>query len=530
MTSIYHEFIHSKLRSFVRLSRYVLHSAVFIHRFVALHVHPFWIQLSYFLLSSIIGSALLLTLKPSNPEFKPGYIDMLYMSTSAMTVSGLSAVEMEVLSSSQIVVLTLLMFAGGEVFVSLLGLMLRLDHQESPELSVDRVSSVPIELDRIDSASTVISYEELQLEAPTQEIPSSISNDLKSTKHLKWCLRFVVFGYIAVIHVVGFLLVLWYITRVSSAKAPLKKKGINIALFSFSVTVSAFANGGLVPTNENMTIFSKNPGLLLLFIGQILAGNTLYPLFLSLLIWFLGKVTKLTALKLMIKNPEELQYGCFLPKLPTAYLASTVIGLMASLVTLFSAVDWNSLVFDGLSSYQKIINALFMAVNTRHSGENSIDCSLIAPAVLVLFIIMMYLPSPTTFAPPKGDDKTADKKVKGKQGSLVHNVAFSQLACNAVFVIVACITERRSIRNDPLNFSALNMIFEVISSYGNVGLSTGYSCSRLQKLNPESICQDKPYSFSGWWSNEGKLLLVFVMFYGRLKKFSKGTGGSWKLW
>ncbi|TVU07728.1 hypothetical protein EJB05_41095, partial [Eragrostis curvula] len=73
------------------------------------------------------------------------------------------------------------------------------------------------------------------------------------------------------------------------------------------------------------------------------------------------------------------------------------------------------------------------------------------------------------------------------------------------------------------------MIFEVISAYGNVGLTPGYSCSRLQQLHPESICQDRPYSFSGSWSDEGKLVLVLVMLYGRLKAFTKGTGKYWKL-
>ncbi|KAG8095279.1 hypothetical protein GUJ93_ZPchr0012g19814 [Zizania palustris] len=475
-----------------------------------------------------------MVLKPSDPDFSPGYIDMLFLSTSALTDSGLSTVQMEVLSSSQVVVFTLLMLAGGVIFMSLLGLVLGLNHRGNQELSVDKVFSVPIELHRMDSASTMRrSSDELQLEAAIPESPPDNSMHLKGSKRMKRCLGFVVFGYIAVIHLVGFLLVLLYITRVSSAKTPLKNKGINIVLFSFSVTVSSFANGGIVPTNENMAIFSKNPGLLLLLAGQMLAGNTLYPLFLRLLIWFLGKVTSLTTLKLMIKNTDELHYDCLLPKLPTAYLASTVIGLIASLITLFSAVDWNSSVFDGLSSYQKIINALFMVVSSRHTGENSVDCSLIAPAVLVPFIVMMYLPSSTTFAPPSGDDKTTVKKVKGKQGSLpslVQNVAFSQLACTVVFVMVACITERRSLKNDPLNFSALNMVFEVISAYGNVGLSLGYSCSRLQKLHPGSICQDKSYSFSGWWSREGQLLLVFVMLYGKLKNFSKGTGEYWKLW
>jgi len=72
-------------------------------------------------------------------------------------------------------------------------------------------------------------------------------------------------------------------------------------------------------------------------------------------------------------------------------LSLLVVGLLAAAVTLFCAIDWNNPLFDGLSSYQKIINALFTAVNTRHSGENSIDCSSISPAVLVLFIAMMLV-------------------------------------------------------------------------------------------------------------------------------------------
>ncbi|CAL5040996.1 unnamed protein product [Urochloa decumbens] len=278
-----------------------------------------------------------------------------------------------------------------------------------------------------------------------------------------------------------------------------------------------------------MAIFSKNAGLLLLLTGQILAGNLLFPLFLRLLVWFLGRVTKLERLKRMIRDPKELQYSYLLPKLPTAFLSSTVVGLLAVAVTMFSAIDWNSPLFDGLSSYQKFVNALFTVVNVRHSGENSIDCSLISPAVLVLIIAMMYLPPLTTFAPPNGDDKTKDEKVTPEHGSWVLNLAFSQLVCNVIFVIVVCITERRRLRNDPLNFSTLNMIFEVISAYGNVGMSTGYSCSRLQQLHPESICHDKPYSFSGWWSDEGKMMIVLVMLYGRLKSFSRVTGKAWKL-
>nr|AER42622.1 high-affinity potassium uptake transporter [Hordeum brevisubulatum] len=524
----YQDFIHIKLHSFCRISRYVVDSIAFVYRFVALHVHPFWIQLSYFLAIAILGSVLLMSLKPSNPDFSPPYIDMLFLSTSALTVSGLSTITMEDLSSSQIVVLTLLMLVGGEIFVSLLGLMLRVNHQDTPDLPSVKISTVPVELEEIDLANSVALCDESQLEEATHAIPPKKCTELKRGRSVK-CLGYVVFGYFAMIHVLGFLLVFLYITHVPTASAPLNKKGINIVLFSLSVTVASIANGGLVPTNENMAIFSKNSGLLLLLSGQILAGNLLFPLLLRLLVWFLGRLTKVKELRLMIKNPEEVHFGNLLPRLPTLFLSSTAVGLVAAGATMFSTVDWNSSVFDGLSPYQKTVNAFFMVVNARHSGENSIDCSLMSPAIIVLFIVMMYLPPSATFAPPNGDIKTTNENTKAKRGSLVQKLAFSPLGFNIIFVIVACITERRRLRNDPLNFSTLNMIFEVISAYGNAGLSTGYSCSRLHQLHPEIICQDKPYSFSGWWSDGGKFLLILVMLYGRLKAFTMTTGKSWKV-
>ncbi|OEL23601.1 putative cation transporter HKT9 [Dichanthelium oligosanthes] len=397
-----------------------------------------------------------MSLKPSNPDFSPQYLDMLFLSTSALTVSGLSTVTMEDLSSSQIAVLTLLMFVGGEVFVSFLGLMLRSNHQAKPtDPTGNKV--VAIELDTVEPASVATNIgEETQLEEAIGA-PTLSSNDLKNSRSVSY-LGFVVFGYLAVIHVLGFLLVFLYITHVPTAREVLTKKGINVALFSASVTVSSFANGGLIPTNENMAIFSKNAGLLLLLAGQILAGNTLFPLFLRLLVWFLGRVTKLKGLELMIRYPKELRYCHLRPKLPTAFLSSTVVGLAAVAVTLFCAVDWNSPVFDGLNSSQKIVSALFMAVNAR------------------------YLPSSTMFAPPNGDDKTKDEKVEPKHGSLVRNLAFSQLGCNVIFIMVVCITERRRLRNDPLNFSMLNMIFEVISSARHVVSSSVFVC-RLVALH-----------------------------------------------
>lgn len=53
----------------------------------------------------------------------------------------------------------------------------------------------------------------------------------------------------------------------------------------------------------------------------------------------------------------------------------------------------------------------------------------------------------------------------------------------------------------------------------------GYSCER--QIKHDANCIDASYGFVGKWSNEGKFILILVMFFGRLKKFSMNGGKSW---
>jgi hypothetical protein len=41
-------------------------------------------------------------------------------------------------------------------------------------------------------------------------------------------------------------------------------------------------------------------------------------------------------------------------------------------------------------------------------------------------------------------------------------IILPQVGCVIIFLVVACITERRKLLSDPLNFSALNVTFEVV--------------------------------------------------------------------
>ncbi|XP_021275558.1 probable cation transporter HKT7, partial [Herrania umbratica] len=143
--------------------------------------------------------------------------------------------------------------------------------------------------------------------------------------------------------------------------------------------------------------------------------------------------------------------------------------------------------------------------------------------------IRRYLPPHTSLLPTKYQERNSGKgQASENQGrSILECLLFSQHSYLAIFIILVCITEREKIKEDPLNFNVLSIAIEVISAYGNVGFSTGYKCK--SQVKPESFCIDTWAGFVGRWSNMGKLILIVVMFFGRLKKFLVKGGEAWKV-
>lgn len=82
------------------------------------------------------------------------------------------------------------------------------------------------------------------------------------------------------------------------------------------------------------------------------------------------------------------------------------------------------------------------------------------------------------------------------RGQLAHDLWWVVLA-----ILFITIIETSSFERDPVNYSVFNIIFEVISAYGTVGLSVGLP--------------NVAYSFSGGWHILSKLILCAVMIRGR---------------
>lgn len=94
---------------------------------------------------------------------------------------------------------------------------------------------------------------------------------------------------------------------------------------------------------------------------------------------------------------------------------------------------------------------------------------------------------------------------ESSRGYFVHQQLRSQLSHDiwwiAIAVVFIAIFEADNYQKRPVVFSTFNIIFEVVSAYGCVGLSVGLP--------------DANYSFCGAWHTISKLILAAVMLRGR---------------
>lgn len=484
---------------------------------------PLSLNLIYILCVSVAGFLLLRALPMKEPLLnpQPEQLDLFFMSVSASTVSSMSAVETESFSNSQLTLLIFLMLFGSEVFTSLLFLLLsnlKLQQYPPPPRPPIDDQEPELELGRSEFDTTIATTAAL----------SSNEEKIRSFKYLAYAITV----YMLLAQLAGYIAIKAYLASFEEARNVLKGKGINENIFAVFTVISSFSNCGFLPTNESMIPFKTNSGLLLTVGSLILLGNTMYPIGLRFMILAIGRIGRRQELSELVLKHGQGHYGHLISGQRERWmLAATVSAFVMLQTVLFLCLEWNSAqgIWDGMNGYEKVVGSWFMSVNSRHAGESIVDLSVLSSAILALIVVMMYLPPYTTFMPMSWRGKLGEEDSnRGERDSNKGTVViFSQLSYLAIFTIMICITERRSISQDPLNFKVLNIILEVASAYGNVGYTTGYSCKRRLKIDRGSSelenCRDSWVGFSGRWTNRGKVILLVVMIFGRLKRYCSTT-------
>ncbi|MBE3582800.1 MAG: Trk family potassium uptake protein [Limnochordaceae bacterium] len=275
------------------------------------------------------------------------------------------------------------------------------------------------------------------------------------------------------------------------------RAGIGRALFH---SVSAFNNAGLDLFGgfRSLTIFARDPFVLLVIASLLIVGGIGFPVILDVWHWVRRR-----------REGAHLNLHSFTALTVTA-------GLLLGGTVAILLMEWNNPATLGSLPWSgRVLNAFFQAATPRTAGFNSVLIGSLHQGTLLLIIILMYIgASPASTG---GGIKTttwaavslgiwstirghSDVNVRGRRlevGLWERAATLAVLALGWVVVVTGVLTFTEHDR-----FTLLQLLFETTSAFGTVGLSTG--------ITPEL-------------SPAGQLLIILTMFFGRVGPLTVAT-------
>lgn len=413
-----------------------------------------------FLLIILLGSLLLMLPKMSTQEGSLGFIDSLFMSTSATCVTGLATLNVasELTIRGQFILLILIKIGGINI---------------------------------VAFGSFVALISKFGLGVKQHEILEDFLNkdNLLSSRGM----LFRVFVWSAIFEVSGAIL-LYIFNSVETTYEG------NKLFSSFFHSISAFNNAGLSIYKDGL--FTKE-----------VEFNYIYQLIISTLI-FIGSLGFLALFDMFSVN--RLRERMLKPW--KGYSFSTKIALYTSIgLVVFGAITFYYVEFDNTlknhSYFGKVVTSIFQSITTRTAGFNTVDISAMKLPALAMFIGLMFIGASSSST--GGGVKTSTlaiiwasvlSSIKGqKHAELYKRTIPTELVFRAytvfiffiifisfgVFMLLIFEYENLS----ALGFNFFDILFEEVSAFATVGLSTGLTSSL---------------------GISGKIIIIISMFIGRI--------------
>ncbi|POH68298.1 ATPase [Cryobacterium zongtaii] len=410
-------------------------------------MHPAQAVAAGFALTILLGTGLL-----SLPIAKVGpggasFAEAIFTATSAVCVTGLTVVDTETFWTpfGQVVILVLIQIGGFGVmtFASVIGLAV-----------VRRLSL----RSRVTAAS---------------EVRSVGLEDVKGLVLGVVTISLIVEGVVAVLLSLRFLF---------GYGEPLGRA----IWFGVFHAVSSFNNAGFALFSDNLISYAVDPFICLPIAAAVILGGLGFPV--------------IVQLRKHLRSP-------LLWSMNTRIVLAGTITLLVAGTVYITAVEWSNPATLGPMDWPaKILVGFFQSVQTRTAGFNSVDIGAMDSASLLGMDVLMFIGGGpagtaggikiTTFAvlyfilvaEIRGDGVV---NVFGKRLSrAVHRQAISVVLL-AVFVVIASTAVLMVLTDLTLDV----LLFEAISAFGTVGLSTGITAN----LPPA-----------------GQAILIMLMFIGRL--------------
>jgi Trk-type K+ transport system membrane component len=454
------------------------------------------IHLAYFSILPIIGAAVLYAIEHDRIQVR--FIDTLFTSFSAMTAAGLSCVDLSKMNIGSRIVVFMLFELGSIVLMTIVPLSMRTHRLGKAIESKHKKGSLKNE-----EAKDVLQVNMLKYEAMKM-------------------LRNITLSYYFLFQIIP-TIVLWIYFSVHQSAIDILATNGNENAFFYSLfhVGSSFNNAGFGLFSNNMIPLIEQEFVLLFLSILMIAGNTMYPIFLRQTIKILKRISKSEKTKasyaFLLANPRE-SFTHLFPELNTNILfwALTFINIFQWII--FLALDWSSGLFGSINPFQKIVAALFQSVTTRATGFNVIDLNLESNAMNLLQIVLMYVAAIPNVLTVRGsalvdeeDDVPAlspyfyqSSSVGSKVLKWFRNRDFLVRQVFVLFCLTLAIltAETGRFRSDKY-FTIFQVIFEIVSAYGSVGLSFGY---------PNTVV-----SLAAQFSDFSKICMCFVLVLGRMR-------------
>ncbi len=302
-----------------------------------------------------------------------------------------------------------------------------------------------------------------------------------------------VLGLTAVCELGGFVLLLGYqlvTTERSFAEA---------SWWSLFHSISAFCNAGFALQDNSLSDYRDDLFVNVVIMSLIMIGGIGYPVLFDLL--------RRRGCTSWSSYWERLQLHSKL-----TLIASLVLWLVPAL--LFLAAEWDD-AFAELPIAYRPLAALFHSVSTRTAGFNTVDMATLSSASIFVTILLMFVGAGACSTAGGFKVSTASilvlrawntfrgrTRINAFRRTITHSAVERATATAMLFISLALIAmtlllviEELSLDQATARAKFRDVMFEVASALGTVGLSTGITASL---------------------TSAGKLLIIVLMFLGRL--------------
>mmetsp|Transcript_124995 Transcript_124995/g.399586 ORF Transcript_124995/g.399586 Transcript_124995/m.399586 type:complete len:704 (-) Transcript_124995:325-2436(-) len=444
--------------------------------------------ITYLVIVILVGSTTMWVMDLDNLDGLK-YLDAVFLAVSAITMTGLSTVDLSSQSIASQVVVWVIMLVGSPMMMSLFPVAVRLFIMRS------------------ESVSKGMAFFGLNT---SQEDDSMALRVILVTVSLYWLLSQALAW------------VLFMIIFEEEDHYGLKAWN---ALF---LSTSAWHNAGLVTLPNGSLPFkgdSNAASVLIVIMFEILCGNTCFPIMLRFLVWAQRKVAHLQSdkrrervLDLLLKYPRTC-YSHLFPDYATKWLGIAAVGLIGFQILVFGTTSaHNEDLMQGTTTSERVLAVVFQCISSRTAGFSVLNLDLLPCAPALVFMVCMWIStSPVAVivkstirqVHTKGGEElygestdTRHEEDAGALRSQFSNFMSDNITVLAVLLLVVLAVEDQNPQNPgDSGKRMMSVLFEFASAYGTVGLSMSGAA----------------WSACMYWSRYSQAALMMVMFLGRIR-------------